>query len=223
MPQLLSLTCGLLLLATTGHALVLGSIAQTFGVCAASTVTNAGFTIVTGKLGLWPGTSLVGFPPGTATAIEIGSSAAIACENEASLAYAAVLASTTTTDLTGVALDGLTLGPGVYNFNEGAGLSANLTLDAGGNATAQFLFKISSTLITSANANILLTNSTLACNIFWAIGSSATIGATNLFQGTAIAYTSIGIGQATTALGGLYALNGAVTLLADNVTSPGTC
>ena len=223
MLQILSIAYGLFLSMTIGHALILGPTAQTFGVCAASTVTNAGYTIITGGLGLSPGTSLVGFPPGTATAVEIGSAAAIACENDASLAYAAILASTTTTDLTGVALDGLTLGPGVYNFNGGAGLGANLTLDAGGNATAQFLFKIASTLITSTDANVLLIDGAQACNVFWAIGSSGTIGATNLFQGSAIAYTSIGVGQATTALGGLYALNGAVTLLGDNVTFPGVC
>lgn len=223
MLRILSISCGLLLSAATGYALILGSTAQTFGVCAASTVTNAGYTVITGGLGLSPGTSLVGFPPGTATAIEIGSAASIACEDDASLAYAAILASTTTEEKSGVALDNLTLPPGVYNFNEGAGLSANLTFDAGGNATAQFLFKITSTLITSADVNILLTNGALACNIFWAVGSSATIGATNTFLGTIIAYTSIGVGQDTTAVGGFYALNGAVTLLGNNVTSPGAC
>lgn len=217
---MLSLACGLLL-STTAQALVLGTTAQTFGVCAASTVTNAGATTINGKLGLTPGTSVVGFPPGTATSIEVGSADAIACENDASLAYAACLASTTTTDLTGLDLGGKTFPPGVYNFNGGAPLSGNVTLDAGGNATAQFLFKIASTLISSVDSNVILTDGAQPSNVFWCVGSSTTIGATNVFAGPVIAYTSIGVGQTTTDVGGFYALNGAVTLLANNVTKLG--
>ncbi len=204
-------------------ALSLGATAKTFGVCAASTVTNSGFTVINGGLGLSPGTSYTGFPPGTASSYEIGSAAAIACESQSANTYATCVGLTTTTDLSGTPLGGLTLGPGVYNFATTAALDGNLTLDAASDPNAQFIFKTGTTLTTSVSSRVLLINAAKACNVFWCVGSSAVIGATNQFAGPLIAYMSVAVGTSTDDAGGFFALNGAVTLLANAIVQSGTC
>ena len=208
---------------TATLGLALGATTKLFGVCAATTVTNSGFTVINGALGLSPGTSVTGFPPGTATSIEIGTPSAIACESQAAITYQSCRSQTTTKDLSGTPLAPLTLGPGVYNFATTATLNGILTLDAGGNANAQFIFKIGTSFSTSANSKVNLINGAKACNVFWCVGSSATIGATNTFNGPLIAYTSVAVGISTTDVGGFFALNGAVTLLTNSIVKSGTC
>jgi hypothetical protein len=223
MVPIISLALGLVAAVRTADALTLGATARTYGVCAATTITNSGATVVNGHIGVNPGSAITGFPPGLATSIQIKSPGAIACNSDAATAYAACLALTPTNIYSGVPLGGKTLTPGVYQFATTAGLNGVLTLDGGGSAASQFIFQIGTGLSIDANSKILLKNLAKACNVFFCIGSSATIGANSMINGTMIAYTSIGVADGVTDVGGFYALNGAVTLIRDTITAPGTC
>lgn len=203
--------------------LSLGATTVQFGVCAAQTVTNSGPTVIVGSLGLSPGTSITGFPPGKATKIEVGSAAAIECESQAAKTYAACLSQPTTKDLSGQPLGGRTLSPGVYNFATTASLDGLLKLDAGLNSGGQFIFKIGTSLTTASVSQIVLAGLAKGCNVFFCVGSSATIGPDNALQGAFIAYTSLSVFERTSVIGGLYALNGQVTLLGNRITKTGSC
>lgn len=222
MPQTLSIL-GLLLVATTAQALSLGLTASGFGACAATTITNSGLTVVNGPIGLSPGSSVTGFPPGQASAIEINSPAASNCKSDAHTAYGNGVGLSSTQVLSGVPLGGLILGPGVYSFTTSAALDGILTLDGNGSSTSQFVFQTGTTFETAVAAAILLQNGARACNAFFLVGSSATIGSATHFNGTVIAYQSIAVGTAVVAVGGFFADNGAVTLLTNDLTPPGTC
>ena len=218
----LGLAVALICAPAGSYALALGAVTRNFGACAATTITNAGNTVVTGSIGVSPGTSITGFPPGTATTIEVHTLAAVNCEAQAGTTYNTCKGLATTTDLTGTPLGGLTLLAGVYNFATTAALSRTLKLDAAGNANAQFIFRIGTTFSTTSGSKVTLLNGAKACNVFWCVGSSAAIADLNVFQGPIIASTSISVGEATTDIGGFYALNGAVTLLNDKITKSGT-
>jgi hypothetical protein len=198
--------------------------AANFGILGASTVTNTGPTIITGEnLGLSPGTSVTGFPPGIvvapnqqnitdATAAQAQLDAAAAYNYIAGLANPAALPSE---------LSGLTLTPGLYKNASAVTLTTgNLTLDAQGNSNAVFIFQIGSSLITLGNTKIVLVNGAQAKNIFWQVGSSATLGVNSVFQGTILSFSSITIQTSATLTGRALALNAAVTLDTDIVTAP---
>ncbi len=229
MSQPLHYVCGFLVAATVAQALTisltltLGSSASNFGVCAATTITNSGNTVVHGPIGLAPGSSVTGFPPGVASSIEINTPAAVQCQSDAHTAYGTCVGMTPTQVLTGVPLGGQTLTPGVYKFATTAELNGILTLDAQGDSTGQFLFQIGSGFSTTVGSQILLENDARACNVFFCVGSSATIGDATRFNGTVIAYTSISVGTAVVDVGGFFAQNGGVTLLTDDITPPSTC
>lgn len=218
----LGLALALICAPAGSYALALGAITRNFGVCAATTITNAGNTVVTGSIGVSPGSSITGFPPGTATTIEVTTVAAANCEAQAGTTYNTCKGLATTTDLSGTPLGGLTLLAGVYNFATTAALSGTLKLNAAGNANAQFIFKIGTAFSTTSSSKVTLINGAKACNVFWCVGSSAAIADLNVFNGPLIAYTSISVGEATTDVGGFFALNGGVTLLNDKVTKSGT-
>jgi uncharacterized protein YhjY with autotransporter beta-barrel domain len=119
----------------------------------------------------------------------------------------------TQVDLTGQDLGGLTLGPAVYAFTASAQLTNTLTLDGQGNSAAQFVFKIGSTLTTASNSAVLLINGANANNVYWAVGSSATLGTNTAFVGNIVALTSITLNTgASIVCGRALARNGAVTL-----------
>lgn len=203
--------------------LSLGATTVKFGVCAAQTVTNSGPTTIDGLLGLSPGTSVTGFPPGKATKIEVGSAAAIECESQAAKTYATCVGLPTTKDLSGQPLGGRTLPSGVYNFATTASLNGELRLDAKLKPNAQFIFKIGTGLTTAARSKVVLIGLAKGCNVFFCVGSSATIGADNVLQGALIAYTSVSVFERTSLVGGFYALNGQVTLLENKITKTGSC
>jgi hypothetical protein len=117
------------------------------------------------------------------------------------------------------ALDGLTLGPGVYASGATLTLAGALTLDAGGNPDAVFIFQAGSTLGTAAGSHVDLAGGAQACNVLWQVGSSATLGATSLLTGTILASTSISIGDGVTIEGRALARDGAVTMINDTVTA----
>jgi hypothetical protein len=208
---------GLTLVALTGFAApaaILGT-AQNFGVLAGSTVTNTGPTTISGSVGVWPGTAITGFPPGIVTNGTFHASDAVAqfAQADALTAYNTLSSLAPTTVLTGTDLGGLTLTPGVYFFASSAFLTGTLRLDAQGNPNALFVFQMGSTLISASNSSVLTINAADDCNVYWQVGSSATLGTDSAFQGNIIANTSITMNTRASLLGGrALALNGAVTL-----------
>ena len=153
--------------------------AGSFAVLGGSTVTNTGPTILIGDLGVSPGTAITGFPPGTVVGGTIHAADAVAAQaqNATTAAYNN-LASQACNTTFGVPTDlaGMTLVPGVYCFSSSAALTGALTLNAQGDPNAVWVFKIGSTLITGSNASVVTINGGQQCNVFWQVGSSATIG-----------------------------------------------
>ena len=194
-----------------------------FGVLGASTVTSTGLTVIKGLLGVFPGTSITGFPPGIAGTQHSADAVAQTAQKDAHAAFTAAAALTTTQDLTGADLGGLTLGAGVYAFSSSVGLTGVLTLDGGGNADSRFIFKIGSTLITGTGASVVLINGAKACNVIWQVGSSATLGTSTSFVGYVIAQASVTANSAVTVNGGLYALTAAVTMIDDTIDAQDAC
>ena len=188
--------------------------AQTFVVLGAATVTNAGPTVIVGNLGVSPGTAVTGFPPGTISGGTIHSDdpAATSAQADAHTAYADLLAESCGTNLSGLILGtsvgATTLVPGVYCFASSAQLTGTLTLSGAG----PYIFQIGSTLITATNSAVVLTNGATAANVFWQVGSSATLGVDSVVAGTVLAAVSITVDTGTNVEGRVIALVGAVTL-----------
>ena len=196
--------------------------AASFGVLAGSTVTNTGATHVIGDVGVSPGSAITGFPPGTLTgSIHAGDAVAQQAQTDVTAAYNDAAGQTCNTNLTGQDLGGKTLISAVYCFDTSAQLTGQLTLDGQGNPASVFIFQIGSTLTTASNSSILLINGAQACDIFWQIGSSATLGTSTNFKGNILALTSITLNTTASSAGGLYARNGAVTLDSNNIQACG--
>ncbi len=194
---------------------------SSFAVLGGSTVTNtASPTVVTGDLGVSPGSAVTGFPPGTVVGGTIHAADAVAAQAQSDLTtlYTSLAGTACNTDLTGQDLGGMTLTPGVYCFATSAQLTGTLTLDAQGNPNAVFLFKIGSTLTTASAASVLLVNSASSCGVFWQVGSSATLGTGTSLAGSIVALTSITLNTGAGVTGRLLARNGAVTLDDNHVT-----
>lgn len=210
-----------LLHARHATGLALGANSKLCGVSASSTITNSGFTIVTGSICLSPGSDITGFPPGVATTIEVGSAIAIASQAEALTTYNTCNGLTPSAILTGSPLgEGRTLRPGVYNYATSANLAGTLTLDAGGNVNAQFIIQVGTTITTAINATVNLTGGARPCNVFFCVGN-AVLGGANKLNGVFIADAGISVGTGTSDVGGLFSLNAAVTLLTNAVTKTG--
>lgn len=196
-----------------------------FSVLGGSTVTNTGSSTVTGDVGVDPGTSLTGFPPGTILRGQsyVGDAAAGNAQRDVAAASAELTGQSCTTNY-GIPTDlgGMTLLPGVYCFLSSAQLTGELTLDAKGNPNAVWIFKTGSTLTTASNAAVQLVNSAQPSNVFWQVGSSATLGTGTAFEGNIIALASITLDTGATLAGRALAQNGAVTL-DDNAISHCVC
>lgn len=196
--------------------------ALNFSVLAGSTITNTGPTVVTGSLGLDPGSAVTGFPPGRITGSKhITDAVALQAKGGLVTAYNDAANAPTTSDLTGKNLGGKNLNPGVYAFSSSAQLTGSLTLSGKG----VYIFKIKSTLTTASNSVVRLTDGAEGCSVFWQVGSSATLGTASQLQGNLMALTSITMTTgATIRSGRALARNGAVTLDANTITPPsGTC
>jgi len=195
----------------------LGS-AFNFAVVGGSAITNTGPTVITGNLGLSPGTAVTGFPPGVvARQTHKTDAVALRAKNSMVTAYNDLASAPTTRSLTGQDLGGLTLTPGVYTFSSSAQLTGTLTLSGNG----VFIFKMGSSLTTGSNSRVLVRNGAAGCGIFWKVGSSATLGAGTQFKGTIVALTSITMVTGATILPGrALARNGAVTLDTNRITAP---
>jgi hypothetical protein len=192
----------------------LGS-AVSFAVLGSSTVTCTGASTLTGDVGVSPGSAVTGFPApcsDVAGAIHAADAVALQAHHDATLAYAALVADTCNTNLTGQDLGGLTLAPGVYCFNSSAELTGTLNLTGAG----PWIFQIASTLTTASNSSVLVNGSAASqgCSpgVFWAVGSSATLGTGTQFQGVVLALISDTVTTSANVSGGVFALTGAVTL-----------
>jgi hypothetical protein len=191
--------------------------ATDFAVLASSTITNTGSSVVTGELGLYPGTSVTGFPPGTISGSEhIDDSAAHTAQMDANAAYTDLATRPGGTILSGDLSLHSPLPAGVYTYSSSAGLTGNLTLT--GSATDVFIFQIGSTLTTAASSSVTLIGGAVSRNVFWQVGSSATLGTSTSFQGTIIAQASITDNGGSTINGRLIALSAAVTLNDSTIT-----
>jgi hypothetical protein len=196
--------------------------AASFAVLGGSAVTNTGATVVTGDLGVSPGTSISGFPPGMITGtLHSADPVSAAAQGDVGTAYGVAAGEPCDTNLTGLDLGGRTLNPGVYCFDSSAQLTGVLKLDALGSPTAKWLFKITSSLTTASNAAVVLVNGASQCanHINWQIGSSATVGSGSLFLGNILANTSITLASGANSTGGLYAHTGAVTMDTNHVST----
>jgi Ice-binding-like/Putative Ig domain len=203
----------------------LGS-AQSFAVLGGSTVTNTGSSVITGNLGVSPGSAVTGFPPGLVVsgAIHAADAVALGAQNSVTTAYNALAAQACTTSFGPGNQDigGLTLTPGVYCFASSASITGTVTLNALGNANAVFIFKIGSTLTTAGGSSVVVSNGGSPCNVFWQVGSSATLGTGTVFVGNILALTSITLNTGAGVTGRALARNGAVTL-DTNPVSAATC
>uniref|UniRef100_UPI000B00D743 ice-binding family protein n=1 Tax=Nocardia vaccinii TaxID=1822 RepID=UPI000B00D743 len=195
--------------------------ASTFAVLGATTVTNTGATAITGNLGVSPGTAVTGFPPGTVTggAIHAGDAVAAQAHTDLQAAYTDAAGRTPTATVT-TDLGGQTLTSGVYHAVAGIGLNGTLTLDGQGDPNAVFIFQAGTTLITGAGSVVNLINGATAKNVFWQVGSSATLGAGSNFAGSILIFTSATVTGGDTVNGNVLALNGAITLDTDTITAP---
>ena len=191
--------------------------ADSFAVLGGSTVTSAGVSTVTGDLGVSPGTAVTGFPPGMLNgSLHAGDGAAVQAHADLASAYLDAVARSPAVPMAGP-LGGLTLGPGVYASGAELTLAGGLTLDAGGDPGAVFVLQAGSTLGTAAGSHVELAGGAQACNVFWQVGSSATLGATSSLKGTILASTSISMGDGITIDGRALARDGAVTMINDTV------
>lgn len=210
-------------IAAKASAVGLGT-AQPFVVLSGAGVTNTGPSVLNGDLGVSPGTSLSGFglPAVVNGATHANDAVAAQAQSDLGTAYnvAAGQPIPPGNDLTGVDLGGLTLGPGAYGFSTSAQLTGQVTLDAHGDPNAQFVFVIGTTLTTATASSVILTNGASPCNVFWKVGSSATLGTSTAFEGNVLALTSISLNDSVTVLGRVLARNGEVTLINDVLTAP---
>jgi hypothetical protein len=194
--------------------------AQSFAVLGATpNVNNTGPTVVTGDLGVSPAAAVVGFPPGAVIGtIHAADATAASAQSSNTTAYG-VLAGEACNTSFGVPTDlaGMTLVPGVYCFASSASNTGLLQLDAQGNANAVWVFQIASTLITGSASTVTVINGGQACNVFWQVGSSATLGTTTTFVGNILALTSITMQTGASLSGRALAQTGTATLASNAV------
>ena len=193
--------------------------AGSLAVLGGSSVTNTGPSVLTGDLGVSPGSSVTGFPPGVVVgAMHVADADSAQAQSDLTTVYNEAEGRTPgTSGLSG--LGGSTLTPGVY---QGTSLSVTgtLTLDAQGDPDAIFVFQSSSTLTTASGSSIVAVNGASSCNVYWQVGSSATLGTGSTFLGNVLALTSITATTGTAIDGRALARNGAVSLDTNTITAP---
>ena len=192
--------------------------AGSFAVLGGSAVTNTGPSVINGDLGVSPGSAISGFPPGIVNgAVHATNGVANQAKSDLVTAYNDAAGRTPVVNVSGD-LGGRTLTAGVYKASSSIGLTGSVTLNAQGDPDAVFIFQVASALTTATDSRVSLINGAQACNVYWQIGSSATLGTRTAFNGTIMALTSISLNNGVSVDGRLLARNGAVTLINDTIT-----
>lgn len=211
-------TAGLAAPSAHGAAVGLGS-AGSFAGLSGSTVTNTGPSVIDGDLGVSPGTAITGFPPGAVTGtIHAGDTVAADAQDDLGIAYDD--AASRSSDAIVSDLAGSTLVAGTYTSATSMLLDGELTLDAEGDPSAVFVFQVGSSLDVGSDSVVRLIGGAQACNVFWQVGSSATIGTYSTMVGTILALTSITLTTGVELEGRALARNGALTLDTNSITKP---
>lgn len=202
----------------------LGS-AESFAILAGSTITNTGSSTVTGDIGLHPGSAVTGYDDGADSithldgALYVSDAAGVAEDAKTDLGAAYVDAANRpgATEI-GTELGGEVLVGGVYDSADTTfEITGLLTLDAEDDPDTVWIFQMGSSLLTASASDFLLINGADACNVFWQVGSSATLGSNSTFVGTIMAQESISLGSAVTVYGRTLARTAAVTLISDTI------
>jgi hypothetical protein len=207
---------------TTVSAVILPAVnlgtAANFAILAGSTITNTGVSSITGDIGLSPGTAVTGFPPGALIgAFHLADATAATAKLDLTAAYNDIAGRTGAITVP-TELGGTTLPPGVYNSASGTfGITGTLTLDAQNNPNAVFIFQAASTLITASSSKVVLINGAQVDNVFWKVGSSATLGTYSIFKGNILAQASITVTTGTVIDGRALTQTAAVTLDTDTI------
>jgi len=195
----------------------LGS-AESYGVLAGTSATDTGSSIVTGDLGVSPGATATGFGGLVTGAINLDNAAAIQAKSDLALAYTQAAEETPTSSAGTLTYNDQTLAPGVYKASSTMDVSGTVTLNGGANSV--FVFQAGTTLTAELGTDIVLTGGVKAQNVFWQVGTSATLlGDASTFEGTILADTSITVDSGSTVIGDLLAKGGAVTLDGSAVTA----
>jgi len=198
---------------------------STFATLAGSTITNTGATILNGNLGLSPGTSVTGFPPGVVNGTQhIANSTAATAQTDLTTLYNCLAAQPCGTTIGTADQAGVTLtssGVGAVNvYCSGSSILNSGALTLSGDATSVFIFQAGSTLTLNPSASIVLTGGATAANVFWQVGSSATLGTASVFNGTITALSSVTMNTGATMTGRALARNAAVTFDTNTIVLP---
>src|SRR3990167_2791986 len=195
------------------------STADNLAVLAGSGITNTGSSVINGDIGSFPTTTITGFPPGTVNGTNHAGDAVTHGSKTDLVTTYNNAAGQTPVSTVPTELGGTTKTAGIYDSADGTfGITGTLTLDAQGDPNAVFIFKTASTLITGGASSVSLVNGAQACNVFWQVGSSATLGTNSTFKGNILALTSATLTTGANVEGRVLARNGAVTLDTNTVT-----
>jgi hypothetical protein len=196
-------------------------VAASFAVLGGSTVTNVGPTSIIGDLGVSPGTSITGIPRGMPVGVDHGDdSVSDQAQFAATMAYNALMIAPCDFTQPTAELGGLTLEPGVYCFGAAAvQLTGALVLDADGDAEARFVFRVDAALTTAAFASVTLVGGADACNVYWLVGSSATVGEGSLFAGNILARSAITLTSGATVTGRAIARTAELAMDSNSVSA----
>ncbi|HUG28976.1 MAG TPA: ice-binding family protein [Candidatus Limnocylindria bacterium] len=225
---LVLLTVGLTGVVRSAEAAVDLGTAESFAILAGSTITNTGSSTVTGDIGLHAGSAVTGYDDGADSITHLdgdlfvsdAGGVAEGAKTDLGEAYVDAANRPGATEID-TELGGEELVGGVYDSASTTfEITGALTLDAEGDPNTVWIFQMGESLVTASASSILLINEADPCNVFWQVGSSATLGANSIFVGTIMAQESISLGSGVTVDGRLLARTGAVTLIGDTITRP---